>query len=562
MKLMMKLGLFVLLLVSCSTNINSNTINNNYSENTSSTNEQNSSEVTSSLTSEDSISYSNVTSNSEEIKYDKDKDGFYILDANFFKEDNINEFIKYPNSIDKSLKAKNMKLFANEKEIPLYNVKVNTSQTWDSEAPYREDNAAATIELKGEITFYLQCNFYIKNDLKIRPLSKNVNYETFLNERVVKFKIKETGQYVIEFRNHKTLHLFVNEYNQYKELKELNQYIYFKEGLYNSSNCQYIGNDNLFHLNSNQKIFIDLGAVLQCGFISSNSTNIEIVGNGVIDTSIFPRSASNGSKLLPFEFNYCTNLKFKGITSLDPAGWAYNLYFSSQIEIDNIKIISSRSNGDGISLQSCQNVNVTNSFVRTWDDSLVVKNYPRWDNMSMYGTTKDIFFDNIIIWTDLAQSMEIGYETYGKIMNNINFTNITVLHNFHKAVMSIHNGNNADINQVKFENVIVEDASIGQGDGNTSLIELTTTYSSIWSNGHGISELGSINNITFKNINFIKGTSNYKIRIIGCIDNREQYKNSIHKITNVKFINVNIYGNKLDNTFPIEQEYTENIIFQ
>ena len=45
------------------------------------------------------------------------------------------------------------------------------------------------------------------------------------------------------------------------------------------------------------------------------------------------------------------------------------------MSIDGVKIITARPNGDGITVQSSRNVTVSNSFVRTWDDSLVVKNY-------------------------------------------------------------------------------------------------------------------------------------------------------------------------------------------
>src|SRR5690606_17901139 len=99
---------------------------------------------------------------------------------------------------------------------------------------------------------------------------------------------------------------------------------------------------------------------------------------------------------------------------------------------NNLKIITARANGDGVSVQSSSEVTMKDGFVRAWDDALVVKNVDR-------GNTNNVLFDDVTIWTDLAQSMEVGYETYGAKMENITFRNITVLHNFHKAAMSIHN---------------------------------------------------------------------------------------------------------------------------
>ena len=239
------------------------------------------------------------------------------------------------------------------------------------------------------------------------------------------------------------------------------------------------------------------------------------------------------------------------------------MYFANTLNIDNIKIISSRSNGDGISLQSCQNVNVTNSFVRSWDDSLVVKNYPHWSNKNNHGATKNIYFKNCILWTDLAQSMEIGFETIGKVMDNINFEDIIVLHNYHKPVISIHNGNNADVTNVKFKNIYVEDASLGKGDGTLNVIEFTTLFSSTWSTNHTTTSLGSINGVTLENININSSRNDLKINILGCMDTRSAYYGGIHKVMNVTFNNVNINEEKITNDYAhlITNEYVEGLKF-
>ena len=62
-------------------------------------------------------------------------------------------------------------------------------------------------------------------------------------------------------------------------------------------------------------------------------------------------------------------------------------FASKHVEISNVKVISGRQNGDGFTFQSCTDHVVTDSFARTWDDSLVIKNYS--------ATTKGITFRNI-----------------------------------------------------------------------------------------------------------------------------------------------------------------------
>ena len=323
-----------------------------------------------------------------------------------------------------------------------------------------------------------------------------------------------------------------------------------------------INSSNTITLNNNDFVYIDRGAIVEGKFLCNNKSNVRIVGEGVVSGATFTRSVNQGKALIPYDFNYCNNIAIEGIVTLDPAGWCYNMYFCNDLTIDNVKIITSRANGDGISIQSCNNVKVTNSFVRSWDDSLVVKNYPMWSNRDNEGSSSNILFDNCVIWTDLAQSMEIGYETIGEIMKDITFSNITILHNYHKACISIHNGNNANIENVHYKNIIIEDASMGKGDGRNVLIEITTEFSSTWSTNHKTTSLGSINDVLIEDV-YCYNANNPLISLRGSIDGRSGYSKDIHYVSNITFKNVYINDELLSNNYDnFESIYCENIIFQ
>lgn len=120
------------------------------------------------------------------------------------------------------------------------------------------------------------------------------------------------------------------------------------------------------------------------------------------------------------------------------------------------------------------------------------------------GDSRRIRFDDCVLWTDLAQSCEIGYEARADVIEDITFENITVLHNFHKPAMSIHNSDRALIRNVVFCNITVEDAQMGEGDGSNLLMELTTTKSQ-WSKDL---QRGSIRNVLFENITVLSGKEN------------------------------------------------------
>lgn len=454
----------------------------------------------------------------------------------------------------------NFHLFAGEKEIPIFNCKTNFSNTWNGEAPQRMNNAVATFQLEGTVKLDLIANFKLNGKCKISPLKEEVPFR--LEESKVEFIISQPGQYTIELSNSRTLHLFVNGWKQYEDLRNAPNVMYFGPGVHHAQNDNRIGSDHCIYLSSNTTVFLDEGAIIEGGFRANSASNITIGGYGIVSGATFERSVSAGKVFVPFDFNQCQSLHIYGISTLDPAGWCYNLYFSRDIEIDNIKIISSRSNGDGISVQSCQDVEVRSCFVRAWDDALVVKNYPLWSNRNIEGTTRNIRFQNCIIWTDLAQSMEIGFETVGEIMEEITFEDITVIHNFHKAVISIHNGNNANITKVTFRNITVEDASMGKGDGKNVLIELTCEFSSTWSTQHKVTSLGSIDGVTIENVNVLSANQP-AISIRGSVDQRDGYQNSTHYVSNVTLSNIVIEGQKVDASYAhYEETYAKNIIFQ
>ena len=483
-----------------------------------------------------------------DTKYEKDEEGFFILEDDYFKHiDDPSSRVEFASKSSGVQYATKYRLYYGDIQIPVYECHTNPAHTWSPNPVDFSNDGVAILSLSGKAKLTVQTNFYFaRSGTKMLPLDENIEVEKDQKRRTLTFEINKTGHFVLSLPKNMSLHLFVNPINGFTKTMTNTNVITFSKGLHNKNNSSYIGGDNLIRLNSNTTVILERGAVVEAGFIANNASNIEIVGEGIVSGARFSRDATSGSKLIPYEFNYCNNLVFKGITTLDPAGWCYNLYFSTNITLEDIKIISSRSNGDGVSIQSCQTVTCSNSFVRTWDDSLVVKNYPKWSNRNEHGTTRNIRFDNCQIWTDLAQSMEVGYETVGEVMEDIYFTNIHVLYATHKAVMSIHNGNNAHIKNVHFENITVDYASIGQGDGNKYLIDFVNVYSPTWSDQHTKTSLGFIDGVTVKNVKVNNGVSDYLIHISGVKDSREGYDHDVeHYVKNVTIDNLIYEGVKL-----------------
>ncbi len=485
----------------------------------------------------------------EQTSFPKGEDNFKIVESDYFSREETPEApgeasqIKFGDAVEGMKPYPTLRLFAGGEQIPVYTVKVNSSRTWSKDAKGRSEDAVASFSLKGKATLKLQCAFNPKEDVTIRPLGRNVPWSVDSSRWVISFTISTPGQYLIETRS-RTLHLFVNPFKDIPAGATV-----FSPGLHSKENDPRINSNDEIVLRNGDKIYLEEGAILRAKIRANGAYNVSVEGPGFLDGSSFIRDVDKGIANVPIDFQFCRNVKLEDFALLDPAGWAFNLYCSEKMSLKNVKVISSRSNGDGVSVQSCKDVDVSYSFVRSWDDSLVVKNYVDYKT-GKEGETSSIHFSDCLLYTDLAQSMEIGYETIGEKMKDISFENITVLHAFHKPVFSIHNGNNADIRNVVYRDITVEEASLGQGDGDNTLFDFDVSHSPIWSDAHKITPLGSISGVTCSNIKVLSGKENPRIKISGSIEKRPQYPNEEHRVTGVRFENVEICGEKLSASYP------------
>ncbi len=509
------------------------------------------------------IAPSSDTGGEDSTSFPRDENGFKDFEKSYFDVNNdpndkkeVNK-VKFSDYVDGMELYPKMKMYVAGEEVPVYKVDINENRTWKADAGTRVMSAYATIAIKGKVKISLQCAFNPLNDVVIRPLGKGVPFVIDSARWVISFDINSPGQYLIETKQ-RTLHLFVNEIKD----EDTSNTIVFKRGIHTKDNDSRINSYNEIIVHSNDHIYLEDGAIVRAKFSAVDASNFSIKGPGIIDGSTFPRNPNEGTATIPLDFSFCSNFELEDFSIMDPAGWAYNIYFGNGVTIKNTKVISSRSNGDGISIQSCKNVNVSGCFLRTWDDSLVVKNYVNWRTQAE-GSTSGVHFSDCLIVTDLAQCMEVGYETIGEKMEDISFSNITVAHAYHKPVMSIHNGNNAKIRNVRYENITVEDASMGRGDGNPYLFDFDVSYSPTWSDNHKKTGLGDVDGVDVSNVLVLSGYDNPKVKVTGSMETRSGYPNEAHYVKNVHFSNISVLGKAIDSSYAgYIHSYDEGVTFE
>lgn len=426
-----------------------------------------------------------------------------------------------------------------DQELFVYETLVNHGRVFSFTAP-TTTTPVALFDFEGSVTVTVTVDEGVERAV-VRPLAYGIQPQ--IEGDTITFTLDYPGNYTVEYngRTDRAIHLFANPLEEDAPDPDNipDDMIYIGPGVYKA---------DAIPVKSNQTIYIAGGAVVYGQIRGQEVENVTIRGRGIIDGSIYPRTRA-AEFTIPVEFRHSKNITIEGLTFLDPAGWAISSYFVDGLTIDNVKIITARANGDGISIQSSKNVEVKNSFVRTWDDSLVVKNYDR-------GTTSNVLFENMVLWTDLAQSMEIGYETYGETMENIEFRDITVLHNFHKPVISIHNSDDAVIRDVVFRNITVEDGQI-VGDNMAAsydnfFLDFAIQYNQEWTRSGG--ERGEIKDVVVDNILVLDGRDDFVSRIMG--------SGPQNKVSNVVLRNITYKDTqvKKGEDFHLSvNEHTENI---
>lgn len=280
-------------------------------------------------------------------------------------------------------------------------------------------------------------------DIQIRPLSKQINYQ--VEDGRIVFVLKEHGSYSLELNGfHEALTIIYNPVKNFLEQaekcrQEHGTLLYYPEGIHHIGKVE---------LESHTTVVIDSGAILYGAFSATCAEDIKICGYGVIDGSMEERKTGD-SAILHDYYSLLPQCK-EGIKScceeqkiLDGCD---NLF------IDNIKQIGMwRYNSDGIDIVNSTNVVIRNSFLRNFDDCIVIKGITGWEDRN----NENILVENCVLWCDWGRSLELGAETCAPEYRNIIMKNCDLIHGS-TVLMDIQHHNEAEIHHVIFENINAE----------------------------------------------------------------------------------------------------------
>lgn len=364
---------------------------------------------------------------------------------------------KFPKEYEK--KSSEYRVSCGGKEIEVYSCDVSAipfNQVWPGyQRPENQTEKSAYIMLSADraVTLEIEPKSSFKN-VKVRPLSKKT--KTIIENGKATVLFSEAGQYTVEFDNsHHVLNVFINPEKEFEVDKNDKNVIYFGAGVH------YV--DKRIVLKDGQTVFIDEGAVVYGAIEAVDKNDVKIIGYGILDNSRMNRANEmNGCAVLdpkalemtgnPIFLNRCHNVRIEGVTFVNSSGWNVHLDGCTDVTVDNIKIIGQwRYNADGCDFCNCKNSVIKNSFLRTFDDCIVMKGFKLNNNLPLENVTAQ----NCVLWCDWGRALEVGAETSAPYMKNIVFKNCDIIYGCH-VMLDIQHGDKAKISDVHFEDIRIE----------------------------------------------------------------------------------------------------------
>lgn len=327
----------------------------------------------------------------------------------------------------------------------------------------------------------------------VRPLSKNMTPE--VKDGTISVTFPGVGQYTVELDGmHKVLTVFADPEKDFSFSPDDENVIYFGAGVH------YL--DAALELEDGQTAYIDKDAVVFGGIKASHKKNVAIRGYGILDNSLVERGGTS------IGFSHCENASVEGITFVDSCGWCMHFSGCTNVSVDNIKLIGMwRYNSDGCDFTNTTNAVLKNSFLRNYDDCVVIKGLTGNTDLPI----QNIDVENCVLWCDWGRACELGAETVAPYMRSVHFRNIDIIHG-DSVMLDLQHGDRAMVSDIYFEDIRCEymaeaNAPILQTVKGEQYVNPDPTYmprlfvvsvqKTMWSNDE---ETGSIRNVHFKDI--------------------------------------------------------------
>lgn len=338
-------------------------------------------------------------------------------------------------------------LSVNGHPVPVYSCRVSAvplNQVWPGyqrPADQAEFAGFAHWGMSGPVSVEIISKRSFTNAV-VRPGSREVR--PIVRDRTITFALAKPGQVTVELDGpHHALHLFADPPEADAPKSDGAGVRYFGPGVHRPGKIQ---------LKKDETLYVAGGAVVYTAVQAHGVSGVRILGRGIIDTSEYEREKGGGC----IRLTDCSDVKIEGVILRDPDVWCLSVFGCRNVEIANVKLIGLwRYNADGIDICNSQDVVIRNSFVRAFDDAIVLKGL-NWGPGGFHERpVRNVRAHDLVIWCDWGRALEIGAETSAPEIADVQFRDCDIIRTTHIA-MDIQCGDRAAVHDIRYENIRVE----------------------------------------------------------------------------------------------------------
>ena len=163
----------------------------------------------------------------------------------------------------------------------------------------------------------------------------------------------------------------------------------------------------------------------------------------------------------------CRNVLVEGVTLTESPMWLLHPVYCENVSVRGVSFISTGPNGDGIDVDSCRDVRISDSFFSTGDDCIVIKSGRNADGRRTARPTEHVTITNCVMYKGHG-AVVIGSETSGDIRDVV-ATNVIARGTWFGIRIKSAMGRGGVIENMRFDNFVIEDAT-------QEAIEITSLY--------------------------------------------------------------------------------------
>jgi hypothetical protein len=391
----------------------------------------------------------------------------------------------YPASEGEPL-SKDFTVMVDQKSVPVYLARVVAMSPEDrqkTDVPFvpltdTAEASFASFDLEGSAEVTVICSGLVQS-AKILPTARGIT-PTVSGNRIT-FTVSHPDQLTLEINGDwvRSLHLFVDPWETNAPNPDDPNVLYFGPGVHYTTTVK-VGSGKTVYVAGGAVVYGKLDAEHTGGpvFLLAGS-NITLRGRGIIDGSLIPKPSPGGNIVGV----YGQKIEIEGVTLRDSGSWTIPVSGCDDVKVHNVKIFGWRGNSDGIDIGNSRQVEVSDSFLRTYDDLVVVKT-----QNPKAGPARDITVKHCVLWNELAHSLSLGAELRAPV-ENVLFTDCDIIHDKGREWdLRVYNCDSGAVKNITFDNIRIEEGRrlfslwIGQA---------------VWSKE---AERGHIDDVTFRNI--------------------------------------------------------------